>query len=289
MMDSGRSQTPRPAETTLPVRPAPLHVVGLGPGDPALLTPEVDSLLASAKTIVGYSGYISLVSPDRLQSKRVIATGMTGEISRANAAVDAALSGESTVVVCSGDPGVYALAGLVLEILEERGLCAQDLPLLVSPGVPAVCAAAALLGAPLMHDFACVSLSDLLTPPHLIQARLACALAGDFVVVLYNPRSRKRTAPLHDALSLALRHRSGNTPVGVVQNAFRPGQRVAITPLAELSADDADMFTLLIIGNSSSRIVPGRGETPLTWESGARMLTPRGYREKYDLRSAKKS
>lgn len=266
----------------LPPSPiAPLYVLGLGPGDSSLLAPEASAALAASSLIVGYSGYISLLPESALAGKKVISTGMTGEISRANAAVDAALSGEATAVVCSGDPGVYALSGLVLELLEHRGISAQDLPLQVIPGIPALCAAAALLGAPLMHDFACVSLSDLLTPWETITLRLRCAFEGDFVVALYNPRSKRRTTQLDEAIAEGLRHRGPETPVGVVRNAFRPGQRVGIVPLGELKSESADMFTILIIGNSSSRIVPGKGDRPLAWECGARMLTPRGYMEKY--------
>jgi precorrin-3B C17-methyltransferase len=178
------------------------------------------------------------------------------------------------------------MAGLVLELLEEQGLCAADIPLHIVPGIPAVCAAAALLGAPLMHDFACISLSDLLTPRELIVRRVRCALAGDFVIALYNPRSRRRTGLLDETLAAARGQRSPDTPVGIVRNAFRPGQSVRILPLDRVEPDEADMFTLLIMGNSGSRIVPGRGESPLAWESGARMLTPRGYREKYTRRTS---
>lgn len=264
-----------------PVTPAPLYVVGLGPGSPGLLAPDALACLETSRVIVGYTGYIELVDPALLASRRVIATGMRGEMERSAAAIDAALAGEPTAVACSGDPGVYALAGLVLELLEERGLSASELPLHVVPGIPAVCAAAALLGAPLMHDFACVSLSDLLTPWDVIEKRLECAFAGDFVTVIYNPKSRKRADHLPRALEIGRRHRDGATPVGIVHKAFRPGQRVSVTLLAQADPDQADMFTLLIVGNSQSRIVPGGGAEPLAWEHGARMLTPRGYMAKY--------
>jgi precorrin-3B C17-methyltransferase len=132
-----------------------------------------------------------------------------------------------------------------------------------------------------MHDFACVSLSDLLTPWEAIVRRLDCALAGDFVLVLYNPRSKRRTRQLEEALSLASSHRPGGTPVGIVKNARRPGQSCAIVPLGEVEPEHVDMLSLLIIGNTSSRIVPGKGENPLDWACGARMLTPRGYHDKY--------
>ncbi len=260
---------------------ASLYVIGLGPGDASLLAPEALSCIRDSRVIAGYSAYVDLIAPELLHGRRVISTGMTAEVARAEAAIEAALAGESTALVCSGDPGVYALAGLVLELLELRGLAADDLPLRVVPGIPAVCAAAALLGAPLMHDFACISLSDLLTPYETIVKRLECAFAGDFVVVLYNPRSKRRTRQLEEALAVAALHRAPSTPVGIVKNACRPSQSVQISPLAQADPTAADMFTLLIIGNSSTRIVPGRGETPLAWESGARILTPRGYKEKY--------
>ena len=260
---------------------APLFVVGLGPGHTSLLAPEGAAALDAAKVLVGYKGYIERVPEVWRAGRRVIATGMTGEVERATAAIDAALAGNPTALVCSGDPGVYALSGLVLEILEQRGLCATDVPLHTVPGIPAVCAAAAVLGAPLMHDFACVSLSDLLTPWPLILKRLEAALTGDFVLALYNPRSRRRTRQLEEALALALAHKDAGTPVGVVKNAYRPGQEASIVPLGAVRPDSVDMFTILIIGNSASRIVPGRGDAPLAWESGARMLTPRGYMEKY--------
>lgn len=261
---------------------APLRVVGLGPGSPSLLPPEAAAALESSAVIAGYSGYIELVPPAYMQGREVISTGMTGEVARVSAALDSAQAGRPTALVCSGDPGVYALAGLALELLEQRGLAASDLPLEIIPGIPAVCAAAALLGAPLMHDFACVSLSDLLTPWPLIQKRLDCAFAGDFVVALYNPRSKRRTGQLEEAVAIALRHRAPETPVGLVRNAFRDGMHARIDPLGEFDAAWADMLSILIIGNSTSRIVPGRGERPLAWECGGRMLTPRGYLEKYD-------
>lgn len=264
-----------------PASPAPLHVIGLGPGSSGLLAPDALACLEGSRVIVGYTGYIELLDPGLLASRRVVATGMRGEMERSSAAIDAALAGEPTAVVCSGDPGVYALAGLLLELLEERGLCALDLPLHVVPGIPALCAAAALLGAPLMHDFACVSLSDLLTPWEVIEKRLECAFAGDFVTVIYNPKSRKRSAHLARALDAGRRHREDAAPVGIVHKAFRPGQRVRVTTLGNVDPEEADMFTLLIIGNSQSRIAPGKGEHPLAWEHGARMLTPRGYMTKY--------
>ena len=182
---------------------APLYIIGLGPGDASLLAPEALHCLERSAVIAGYSGYIAQLPEALLAGKRIVSTGMRAEVQRVDAALDSALAGESTAMVCSGDPGIYAMAGLVLERLEKRGPACAGLPVHVVPGIPALCAAAALLGAPLMHDFACVSLSDLLIPWETIARRLECALAGDFVLVLYNPRSNRRIRQLEEALALA--------------------------------------------------------------------------------------
>lgn len=245
-----------------------LRVVGLGPGDAALLSPQAREALALAEVVVGYTVYMDMVPLDLKAGKTCVSTGMMGEIDRCRQAVEAAASGRTTAVVCSGDPGIYALAGLVLELVEEQGLT-DSLPVEIVPGIPAVCAAAALLGAPLTHDFACVSLSDLLTPWPRILARLEAALAADFVLVLYNPRSKRRVSQLEEALALAARHRAPDTPVGVVRQAFRPDQSVRTVPLAGVRPEDVDMLSLLVIGNSDTRRI------------GPYMVTPRGYREKY--------
>lgn len=267
-----------------PVNAAPLRVLGLGPGDAALLAPAAAAALEASELIVGYTGYIGLVPEALRAGKDIISTGMTGEMARVNAALDAALAGRPTALVCSGDPGVYALAGLALELLERRGLAPLDLPLEVLPGIPALCAAAAVLGAPLMHDFASVSLSDLLTPRTLIDKRLHAAFEADFVVALYNPRSKRRASHLADALAIARLHRAPGTPVGLVRNAWRADMRAVILPLSDMDPELADMLSILIIGNSQSRVVPGRGADPLAWSQGARLLTPRGYLEKYGNR-----
>lgn len=249
------------------MNPASLHVVGLGPGDAACLTPQARAILDRATCVAGYHLYMDLVPPELLEGKRRISTGMRHEEERCAAAVDAALSGEPTALVCSGDPGIYALAGLALETLEARGL-AETVPFGVVPGVPAVCAAAALLGAPLMHDFACVSLSDLLTPWETIVRRLTAALEADFVCAIYNPRSKGRPHHLEEALSIARRFRAPHCPVGMVRKAFRPGQETGVYRLDSLDPEQVDMLSLLIIGNAESRAL------------GPYMLTPRGYARK---------
>ncbi|MDR3640346.1 MAG: precorrin-3B C(17)-methyltransferase [Humidesulfovibrio sp.] len=250
-----------------------ITVVGLGPGAAALLPPLAREALLRAQAIVGYKGYIELLEPDILVGRRVLSTGMTGEVERCNAAIDLALGGVETAVVSSGDAGVYAMAGLVLELLETRGLL-DALDLEVVPGIPALCAAAALLGAPLMHDFAVVSLSDLLTPWEVIEKRLAAAAAADFVVVLYNPRSGRRRDQLPKALAVLAGHRPGTTPVGLVKRAYRPGQEVLTATLADFDPEAVDMQSILVIGNAATRM------------AGGRMLTPRGYAGKYGLADA---
>lgn len=247
-----------------------ITIVGLGPGDAALLPPMARQALCRARAIVGYKGYIGLLEPELLEGRRVLSTGMTGEVERCGAAIDLAVSGVETVVVSSGDAGVYAMAGLVLELMEARGLLGE-LAFEVVPGIPALCAAAALLGAPLMHDFAVVSLSDLLTPWELIERRLTAAASADFVVVLYNPRSGRRTDQLPRALELLRAHKPGATPAGLVKRAFRPGQEVLATTLDALDPEAVDMQSIVLVGNASTRLV------------GGRLLTPRGYAGKYAL------
>jgi len=249
-----------------------ITVVGLGPGDAALLPPLARAALLRAQAIVGYKGYIELVEPAVLAGRQVLSTGMTGEVERCNAALDLARTGVETVVVSSGDAGVYAMAGLVLELVEARGL---DLEVEVVPGIPALCAAAALLGAPLMHDFAVISLSDLLTPWELIERRLGAAAGADFVIVLYNPRSVRRKEHLPLALAAIAAHRPGTTPVGLVKRAYRPGQEVVVTSLDGLDVEAVDMQSILVVGNSATRLVVAK--------TGPRMLTPRGYAGKYGL------
>ena len=243
---------------------AALYVVGLGPGSEECLTPLAVRALSESACIAGYARYVALVPEALRAGKRIVSNGMRQEEERCAAAVESALSGTPTALVCSGDPGIYALAGLALEQLEARGLL-ETLPLEIVPGVPALCASAALLGAPLMHDFACVSLSDLLTPWETIERRLRAAFAADFVVALYNPRSRGRDWQLDRALKLARAERAPACPVGIVRNACREGQRVRVTTLEAVCSPEVDMLSLVIVGNSETR------------RMGRYMATPRGY------------
>lgn len=254
---------------------ARLTVIGLGPGDAALLAPMARQALADARVVAGYGTYLELVEPELLAGKEIVESGMMREMERVQAALDAARSGKDTVLVSSGDPGVYGMAGLALELAHERGAL-DEVDIAVVPGIPALCAAAALLGAPLMHDFASVSLSDLLTPWETIERRVELAAQADFVLALYNPRSKRRDWQLARALELVRRHRGPDTPVGHVRNGFREGQLVEVLTLGGMDAASlgrVDMLSLLVIGNGATRAVVAQG--------GLRMLTPRGYMDKY--------
>ena len=264
--------------------PGELFVIGLGPGNVGLLAPDAFVALQAATTVVGYSGYLALVDADLLRTKTVIATGMRGEVERCEKALTDVLAGQKVCLVSSGDPGIYAMAGLVMELLHVRNLTLADVPVTIVPGIPAVCAAAALLGAPLTHDFACVSLSDLLTPPDIIAKRLKHAFAADFTVALYNPRSQKRRDNLATALDIAKQHRNGTTVIGHVRNAYRPNQGVFLATLDNFDPEQADMFSIILVGNSATTILPALGNAPHEWKNGARMYTPRGYSDKYHLK-----
>jgi precorrin-3B C17-methyltransferase len=183
-------------------------------------------------------------------------------------AIEQVLNGRDTAVVSSGDSGIYGMAGLILELLADEGLL-DAVEVEVIPGVPALAAAAALLGAPIMHDFAVISLSDLMTPWELIEKRVEAAAGADFVLVIYNPKSKKRAWQLGRVRELVLRHRAGDTPVGIVKNAARNGESVRVTTLSRLDESGVDMLSILLVGNSRTRIL------------GDKMVTPRGYLEKY--------
>lgn len=239
-----------------------LFLVGLGPGDPRLLTRQAEETLRRVEAVFGYSLYLDLLRPT-FPALDYRPSSITAERERAQAAVALALTGRRVALVGSGDAGVYGLAGLAFEILEERG--AGALPVEVVPGITAALSAAALLGAPLGHDFCAISLSDLLTPWATIARRLDAAAAADFVTVLYNPASSRRQTQLREAQRIFLAHRAPETATGVVRNGYRADQNVATTTLADLGAAAVDMLTTVVIGNSTTRRWAGR------------MITPRGY------------
>ncbi len=250
-----------------------LWVVGLGPGGVEYLTPAAREAIAGAQVVAGYKAYLKLAEPVLSPGQEILGSGMTKELERAAQAMDQALAGKQVALISSGDPGIYAMAAVVYEEARNRDLSFGDGPgqldLRVIPGVPAVAAAAALLGAPLSHDFCCISLSDRLTPWELIQRRLAAAAGADFVIALYNPKSKGRDWQFAQALEIIGRQRPAATPVGLVKAAMRPEQTVVVTSLGQADAAEVDMHTLVIVGSSQSFV------------HGGRMITPRGYLGKY--------
>jgi precorrin-3B C17-methyltransferase len=261
-----------------------LYVVGLGPGSAALLPPLARRAIRSSSVLVGYSRYLALLPARLLADKKLVSSGMKNEMARCGAALDAVLSGENTALVSSGDPGIYALAGLVYELADQRKLKPEDIAIEVIPGVPALCAAAALLGAPLAHDFAVISLSDLLTAWELIERRIEHALAADFTLVVHNPRSCGRNWQLNKLLELAIAARGKNGCIGLVRNAYRENEHISILTLGDFDPDAADMLSILIVGNSETRVWGAEaGQKGEKQPHGARMYTPRGYLKKYPL------
>jgi len=225
--------------------------VSLGPGDAAQRTAAAQRALADSEVLIGYRGYLALVTSEPQQ--QVIPSELGEEADRARQAVELALSGKTVALVSGGDVGVYGMAGAALDALAERGWKPGDVPEVeILPGVTAANAAAALLGAPLMSDFACISLSDLHTSWATIAGRLEAAARADFVVCLYNPRSRRRRWQIEEAQRILLQHKSPETPVGLVANAYRDGQRTRVTTLRNVLTHPVDMFTVIVVGNSAT-------------------------------------
>lgn len=257
-----------------------LHVVGIGPGSEAWRSPEVSRMVAASTDLVGYSLYLDLLGP--------LADGRTRhdfdlgkEEDRVRHAMELAGEGRDVSLVCSGDAGIYAMATLVYELIDRKGVsdAARRIAIRVSPGISALQAAAARAGAPLGHDFCTISLSDLLTPWDDIQRRVRAAGEGDFVVAFYNPVSRKRRTQLAWARDELLRHRPAETPVILATNLGRDGETVRIVPLGELNVDDVDMLTVVVVGSSDSRVVA-------TGDGRRWVYTPRGYSGKAGTRMA---
>ncbi len=260
-----------------------IFIVGIGPGSEKHITPAARDAIRKSDIIVGYGTYLELIQ-NLIHDKEVVSTGMTQEVDRCRKAVDFAAAGRTVAVISSGDPGVYAMAGLVFEILRQgsggKGQGSREkkdtslriphsafrIPEVeVVPGISALNACASRLGAPLMHDFASISLSDRLTPWPMIEKRLEAAASADFVIVLYNPRSKGRAGHMSKARELILRYRLPETPVGIVKGAMRDHETVIVTDLGNMRDDDIDMQTTVIIGNSKT----------FRWNN--LMITPRGY------------
>lgn len=238
-----------------------IYVIGIGPGCRDLMTQEAISAMEDAEVIVGYKTYIKLVE-DFIKDKEVVQNGMRKEVDRCQDAIDIAKTGKKVAVISSGDAGIYGMAGLILELITKQEL---DIPVKVVPGVTASIGAAAVLGAPIMHDFCHISLSDLMTPWEVIEKRLRLAAEADFVICLYNPRSKGRSEHLANAFKIMGEFKDGSTPVGIVKDVGREDQEKFICTFDTMDFERVDMTTMVIIGNKS------------TYIQDDLMITPRGY------------
>lgn len=236
-----------------------LYVIGIGPGGMEHMTFKAQKAIEESEIIVGYTKYIEFIKP-LLLNKEIYSTGMMGEVTRCEKALE--LSKDKIVsIISTGDAGIYGMAGLILELK-------RDEIVEVIPGVTASSAAGSILGAPLMHDNCNISLSDLMTPYTSIKKRVELAAEGDFVISLYNPRSKGRPNYLRESLDIISKYRNGNTPVGVVKNALREGEEVTLSTIGSFDENIVDMFSIVIVGNSHTFIKEGL------------MITPRGYENK---------
>ena len=238
-----------------------IYVIGIGPGCRDLMTQEAIAAMEDAEVIVGYKTYIKLVE-EFIKDKEVVQNGMRKEVDRCQDAIDIAKTGKKVAVISSGDAGIYGMAGLILELITKQNL---DIPVKVVPGVTASIGAAAVLGAPIMHDFCHISLSDLMTPWEVIEKRLRLAAEADFVICLYNPRSKGRSEHLAKAFKIMGEFKDGSTPVGIVKDVGRADQEKFICTFDTMNFERVDMTTMVIIGNKS------------TYIKDDLMITPRGY------------
>ncbi|MDQ2051422.1 precorrin-3B C(17)-methyltransferase [Natronolimnohabitans sp. A-GB9] len=273
--DSSNEQEVGATVDDFDAEPGQLIAVGLGPGHPEGMTERAKNALLEADHLVGYTTYIELI-PDEIteQADDIYDTPMCGEVSRTEESIDRALAGNDVAIVGSGDPNVYALAGLALEILESKGATASMVDFEVVPGVPAAQSCGARLGAPLVNDTVSVSLSDHLVPMPEIESRLHAVASENFTITIYNPWSRKRRENFQKCCEILLAHRDPDTPVGIVHGAGREDEQVMITELGELEElgehEIIDMTTTIVVGTEDTYV----------WDD--RMVTPRGYETKYD-------
>ena len=238
-----------------------LYVVGIGPGAYEKMTIEAAEALKNSDVIIGYTVYVDLVK-EHFAGKEFLTTPMKKEVERCKMAFEEAMKGKTVSMICSGDAGVYGMAGLMYEV----GMNYPEVELSVIAGVTAATGGAAVLGAPLIHDFCLISLSDLLTPWEKIETRLLDAAHGDFVICLYNPSSKKRHDYLQKACDLMLKYKSEETVCGIVGNIGRDGESEKVMTLKALRDTQVDMFTTVFIGNSQTKNINGK------------MVTPRGYK-----------
>ncbi|MCP8323337.1 MAG: precorrin-3B C(17)-methyltransferase [Candidatus Methylarchaceae archaeon HK02M2] len=233
------------------------------------MTLKAKQEIEESEVVVGYKTYIKLIRTTIPKDADVIETGMRHEVERAQVAIMKALEGKRVVAISGGDPGIYGMAGLIIKVAELRK---ADIDIEIVPGITAAVAAAAVLGAPIMGDFAIISLSDILTPWKLIEERLTLATKADFVIIIYNPKSQKRRTQLMKAHKILLRYRSPKTTVGIVKQAKRQQERAVMTTLENMMNYEIDMATTIIVGNSTTQVLNGR------------MVTPRGYKIEVDNR-----
>lgn len=261
------TQAPSSSSTS----PGKIMLVGIGPGSVGHMTQRAREAIAEADVVVGYVTYIKLVA-DLIEGKEVVRKGMTEELDRAVSALEAARAGKKVALISSGDAGVYGMAGPTYEVLFQAGWTPDDeVQVEIIPGASALNACAALVGAPLTHDFCAISLSDLLTPWPVIARRLDAVALADFVVALYNPKSGRRTRQIVEAQRLFLRHRRPDTPVAIVKSAYRRRQHIEFRTLDTMCEADIGMLSTVLIGNSNTIVRHGL------------MVTPRGYANKYDM------
>ncbi|WP_251866379.1 precorrin-3B C(17)-methyltransferase [Enterococcus malodoratus] len=239
-----------------------LYVVGLGPGDKEKMSLEAIETIKKVEVIVGYTTYVRLIK-ELVGEKEIVSTGMKQEIDRCRKAIELAQKGKTVAVISSRDAGVYGMAGLILELISQMN---EELAVKVIPGITASIAGAALLGAPLMNDFCHISLSDLMTPWEIIEKRLHAAASADFVICLYNPRSKGRPKHLEKALAIIQQYKSEDTIIGLAKDVGREKEQAIITTIADLDETVVDMTTVVLIGNKE------------TYTEDNRMITPRGYR-----------
>jgi precorrin-3B C17-methyltransferase len=249
--------------------PGRLRIVGLGPGGDAWITPEASHIITNATDVVGYAPYLERLPPKPGQTRHQ--TGNRVEIERARHALRLTEDGRHVALVSGGDPGVFAMAAAVFEALDESEPRWRDIDIAVSPGISALHAAAARIGAPLGNDFCAISLSDNLKPWALVEKRLALAATADFVIALYNPASTARPGRIHDAFALLRGLKDASTPVVFARAVGREDEHIFIETLATTNPSRADMSTLIIVGSSETRIVPRRSGTPFVY-------TPRGVK-----------
>lgn len=243
-----------------------IYVVGIGPGNMEDISVRAYKVLKNVDIIAGYVTYVNLIK-DEFKEKEFYSSGMKREVERCEEVLSLAKSGKNVALISSGDSGIYGMAGIMLEVVNENG---NDIEVEVVPGITSTIAGAALVGAPLMHDQAIISLSDLLTDWEVIKKRLDTASQGDFIISLYNPKSKTRVNQINEAREIMLKYKKPSTPVALLRHIGREDENYDLTTLDDFVNYDIDMFTIVIIGNTNTYVKNGR------------MITPRGYQDKYN-------